>query len=42
LYSEEFHKYYSFKNIIRAIKSMRVKRAGHVARMGEGEICSLY
>jgi hypothetical protein len=35
LYNEELHILYSSPNIIRQIKSRRVRRAGHVARMGE-------
>jgi hypothetical protein len=32
---EELHDLYSLPSIIRTIKSRRMKRAGHVARMGE-------
>jgi hypothetical protein len=32
---EELHNVYSSPNIIRMIKSRRVRLAGHVARMGE-------
>jgi hypothetical protein len=35
LHSEELHILYSSPNIIRQIKSRRMKWAGHVARMGE-------
>jgi hypothetical protein len=35
LHNEEFHNLYSSPNIIRMIKSRRMKWAGHVARMGE-------
>jgi hypothetical protein len=35
LYNEELHILYSSPNIIRQIKSRRVRWAGHVARMGE-------
>jgi hypothetical protein len=38
LHNEEFHILYSFPNIIRQIKSRRMRWAGHVARMGEGNI----
>jgi len=32
---------YSLPNIVRVIKSRRVRWAGHVARMGEGrEVCT--
>ena len=35
LYSEELNDLYSSANIIRVIKSRRLRWAGHVARMGE-------
>jgi hypothetical protein len=35
LHSEELRNLYSFPNIIRQIKSRRMRWAGHVARMGE-------
>jgi hypothetical protein len=35
LHSEELHILYSSPNIIRQIKSWRMRWAGHVARMGE-------
>jgi hypothetical protein len=35
LHNEELHDLYSSPNIIRIIKSRRMRRAGHVARMGE-------
>jgi hypothetical protein len=35
LYNEEFHNLYSSSNIIRQIKSRRMRWAGHVACMGE-------
>jgi hypothetical protein len=35
LHNEEFHILYSSPNIIRQIKSRRMRCAGHVARMGE-------
>jgi hypothetical protein len=35
LYSEELHNLYSSPNIIRQIKSKRMRLAGHMARMGE-------
>jgi hypothetical protein len=35
LHNEELHILYSSPNIIRQIKSRRMKWAGHVARMGE-------
>jgi hypothetical protein len=36
LYSEELHNLYSSPDIIRQIKSRRMRGAGHVARTGEG------
>jgi hypothetical protein len=35
LHSEELHILYSSPNIIRQIKSRRMRWAGHVSRMGE-------
>jgi hypothetical protein len=35
LYNEKLHNLYSLPNIIRMIKSRRMRWAGHVARMGE-------
>jgi hypothetical protein len=35
LYNEELHNLYSSPNIIRMIKSRRMRWGGHVARMGE-------
>jgi hypothetical protein len=35
-FSEELHSLYSSPNIVRVIKSRRMRWAGHVARMGEG------
>jgi hypothetical protein len=36
LHTEELHNLYSSPDIIRQIKSRRMRWAGHVARMGEG------
>jgi hypothetical protein len=36
LHNEELNDLYSSQNIIRVIKSRRIRWAGHVARMGEG------
>jgi hypothetical protein len=36
LHSGELHNLYSSPDIIRQIKSRRMRSAGHVARMGEG------
>jgi hypothetical protein len=35
LHNEELHNLYSSPNIIRMIKSRRIRWAGHVARMGD-------
>jgi hypothetical protein len=35
LHSEELHNSYSSPDIIRQVKSRRMRWAGHVARMGE-------
>jgi hypothetical protein len=35
-YNDELHSLYSSPNIVRVIKSRRMRLAGHVARMGEG------
>jgi hypothetical protein len=35
LYNDEFHSVYSSPNIVRVIKSRRMRWAGHVARMDE-------
>ena len=40
LHKEELNDLYSSPNIVRVIKSRRMRRAGHVARMGEErEVC---
>ena len=36
LHSEEPHSLYRSHNIVKGIKSRRLRWAGHVARMGEG------
>jgi hypothetical protein len=38
LHSDELHSLYSSPNIVRVIKSRRMRWAGHVARMGRGEV----
>jgi hypothetical protein len=40
LHNGELHILYSSPDIIRHIKSRRMRWAGHVARMGEGETCT--
>jgi hypothetical protein len=36
LHNDELHNLYSSPNIVRVIKSRRMRGAGHAARMGEG------
>jgi hypothetical protein len=36
LHNDKLHSLYSSPNIVRVIKSRRMKWTGHVARMGEG------
>ena len=36
LHNEELHSFYRSPNIVRVIKSRRLRWAGHVARMEEG------
>jgi hypothetical protein len=36
LHNDELHSLYSSPNIVRVIKSRKLRWAGHVARMGEG------
>jgi hypothetical protein len=38
LHSEKFHNLRSSPNVVRVIKSRRMRWAGHVARMGRGEL----
>jgi hypothetical protein len=38
LHNDELHSLYSSPNIVRVIKSRRMRWAGHVARMGRGEV----
>jgi len=38
LYNDELHSLYSSPNMIRVIKSRRMRWAGHVARMEGGEV----
>jgi hypothetical protein len=37
LHNDELHSLYSSPNIVRVIKSRRMRWAGHVARIGEGK-----
>ena len=38
LHNEELHDPYSSPNIVRVIKSRRLRWAGHIARMEEGRV----
>jgi len=38
LHNDELRSLYSSPNIVRVIKSRRLRWVGHVARMGEGEV----
>jgi hypothetical protein len=38
LHNDELHDLYSSPNIVTVIKSRRMRWAGHVARMGRGEV----
>jgi hypothetical protein len=38
LHNDELHDLYSSPNIVKVIKSRRMRRAGHMARMGRGEV----
>ena len=40
LHNEEVSDLYCLPNIVRVVKSRRIRWAGHVARMGEGERCT--
>ena len=40
LHNEELKGLYSSPNIVRVIKSRRMRWVGHVARMGKGEECT--
>ena len=40
LHNEELSDLYSLTNIVRVVKSRRMRWAGHVAHMGKGEVCT--
>ena len=40
LHNEELRDLYSLPNIVRVVKSRRMRWAGHVACMGRGEVCT--
>jgi hypothetical protein len=43
LHNDELHSLYSSLNIVRVIKSRRMRCARHVARMGEGRgVCGIF
>jgi hypothetical protein len=42
LHNDEFHNLYSSPNIVRVIKSRRMRWARHVARMGKGNIFTYF
>jgi hypothetical protein len=42
LHNEELHNLYSSSDIIRQVKSRRIRWAGHVARMGEEKKCTWF
>ena len=40
LHNEELRDLYSLPNIVRVVKSRRMRWVGHVASMGRGEVCT--
>jgi hypothetical protein len=42
LHNDELHSLYSSPNIVRVIKSRRMRRAEHVARMGERKMHTVF
>jgi len=40
LHNEELRDLYSLPNVVRVVKSRRMRWVGHVARMGGGERCA--
>ena len=40
LHIEELRDLYSLPNVVRVVKSRRMRWVGHVARMGRGEVCT--
>jgi hypothetical protein len=40
LHNEELSDLYSLPNIVRVVNSRKIRWAGHVARMGRGEVCT--
>jgi hypothetical protein len=42
LHNDELHNLYSSPNIVMVIKSRRMRWAGHVARMGRGDVYRIF
>jgi hypothetical protein len=42
MHNDELHSLYSLPNIVKVIKSRRMRWAGHVARMGREEMFDVY
>jgi hypothetical protein len=42
LHNDELHSLYSSPNIVRVIKLISTRWAGHVARMGRGEVFTVF
>jgi len=40
LHNEELRDLYSLPNKVRVVKSRRMRRLGHVTRLGEGRVCT--
>ena len=40
LHNEELRDFYTLPNIVRLVKSRRMRWAGHGARMGRREVCT--
>ena len=40
LHNEELRDLYSLPNIVRVVKSRKLRWAGHVVRMGRGVVCT--
>jgi hypothetical protein len=42
LHNEELHDLYSLPTVVRVMKSRRMRLPAHVARMGRGEVCTVF
>jgi hypothetical protein len=42
MHNDELHSLYSSPNIVRVIKSRRMRWAGHVTHMGRGEVFTVF